>query len=101
MHGIEVNAVQVIKNETFERDLDNILDFIAHDSLDRAIIFNRELETHLNELPFMPYKFRSSIHFEDENIRDYIFKGYVIPYFIDVHADCIVLLGIVKYREEA
>ena len=48
----------------------------------------------------MPHKFRKSIYFNDENIRDYIFKGYVIPYFIDTKHEKIVLLGIVKYREK-
>ena len=47
----------------------------------------------------MPYKFRKSIYFEDDNIRDYIYKGYVIPYLIDTEEDKIILLGMVKYRE--
>ncbi len=32
--------------------------------------------------------------------RDCIFKGYVIPYLIDEINNKIILLGIVKYREE-
>jgi hypothetical protein len=45
-----------------------------------------------------PYKFRKSIYFDNEDIRDYIFMGYVVPYFIDVMNDRIVVLDIVKYQ---
>ena len=87
------------KSRDFERDLDNVLDFIAEDSIDRALDFLSELEEKLAGLPCMPYKFRPSIYFDDDDIRDYIFKGYVIPYLIDKTMDRIILLGIVKYRK--
>jgi len=44
-------------------------------------------------------KFRPSIYFDDEAVRDFIFKGYVIPYLIDTYKDKIVLLSIIKYRK--
>jgi plasmid stabilization system protein ParE len=87
------------KNKLFEKSLDDIVDYIASDSLNRAIAFNRELESKLNNVTDMPYMFRKSIYFDDEDIRDFIFKGYVIPYLVDKIADKLVLLGIVKYRE--
>ncbi|MEA3492434.1 MAG: type II toxin-antitoxin system RelE/ParE family toxin [Campylobacterota bacterium] len=86
------------KNILFDNSLDEILDYIAVDNLDRAIAFNRELESKFYDLPYMPYKFRTSIYFDDEKIWDFIFRGYVIPYLIDDEADKIILLGIVKYR---
>ena len=90
----------VEKGDKFESRLDTILDYIAKDSLNIAIDFAMELEEKLEKLPNMPYKFRRSIYFDDENIRDCIFKGYVIPYLIDEINNKIILLGIVKYREE-
>ncbi|EBD1930926.1 type II toxin-antitoxin system RelE/ParE family toxin, partial [Campylobacter jejuni] len=44
----------------------------------------------------MPYKFRKSTLFNDENIRDFIFKKYVIPYYIDSKNDKILLITIYK-----
>lgn len=44
----------------------------------------------------MPYKFRKSWSFDNEDIKDFIFKGYVIPYFIDKQNDKIVLLAIFR-----
>jgi len=46
----------------------------------------------------MPYKFRKSIYFEDENIRDYVFMGYCIPYVIQKEQGRIVLLDIIKWK---
>jgi plasmid stabilization system protein ParE len=91
--------MQIYTNEDFDQSLDEILDHIAKDSLDQAIVFNQELQKSCEKLPFMPYKFRQSIYFDNENIRDFIFKGYTIPYLIDKENSCIILLGIVKYRE--
>ena len=64
----------------------------------RAFSFLNELDKHINDLTNMPYKFRKSIYFDDENIRDLIFKGYVIVYEIDSNANTITIIGITKYQ---
>lgn len=58
--------------------------------------FKNDLYKALKKLDFMPYKFRKSLVFDDENVRDFIFKGYVIPYKIDKEKDLIIILGIYK-----
>ena len=87
------------KSKKFDDDLESVLDRIVLDSLNAALGLVDELEESLKTLPHMPYKFRKSIYFDNEDIRDYIYKGYVIPYFIDMDMDKIILLGMVKYRE--
>ncbi len=47
----------------------------------------------------MPFKFRQSIYFEDESIRDLIFKGYTVAYKIEENRDRIIIIGIKKYQE--
>lgn len=44
----------------------------------------------------MPYKYRKSVYFDDENVRDFVFKGFVVPYFINEKANEVVVLGICK-----
>lgn len=56
--------------------------------------FIDELENACKNLSFMPFKHRKSLSFDDENIRDLIFKGYVIPFV--VRKDSIYILGIYK-----
>jgi len=36
----------------------------------------------------------------DKKVRDYIFKGYTIPYYIDEKNEKIVILDIFKWTEE-
>jgi len=47
----------------------------------------------------MPYKHRKSIFFNREDIRDLIFKGYVIVYKVDERSQTIEIFGFTKYEE--
>jgi hypothetical protein len=47
----------------------------------------------------MPLKYRKSIYFENETIRDFIFKGYCIPYLIEAEYERIILLDIIKWEK--
>ena len=81
----------------FERELKIIFDFIAKDSLSRAREFRNELIAKIERTAQTPFICRKSINFNDESIRDLIFKGYVIPYLID--DEVIYMLGIYKANE--
>lgn len=96
--GLSKNML-IEKSSRFSKELENVVSFIAIDSIIRAENFYNELLQNLDKLSFMPYKFRQSNSFKDENIRDYIFKGYVIPYKIDTKKDTIIILGIYKENE--
>jgi plasmid stabilization system protein ParE len=90
--------MQIIFKDRFSSSLDMILDFIAQDSLDRAIRFNQQLNRHINTIPDMPYKYRKSFYHNNDNIRDMIFKGYTIPYMIN--EDNIAILDIFKWTDK-
>ena len=81
----------------FERELKIIFDFMAKDSLSRAREFRNELIAKIERTAQTPFICRKSINFNDESIRDLIFKGYVIPYLID--DEVIYILGIYKANE--
>lgn len=89
--------MKIEKSDKFSNSLDIILDYIAQDGLDYAIKFNRKLEKSMQNIPNFPYKSRKSFHYEDDDIRDYIFKGYTIPYLIDTNNNKIVVLDIFKW----
>ncbi len=84
----------VILKERFKKDFKEIFDFIALDSEQRAYNFMNELLDKFQIIEDNPYAFRKSIKFNDKNIRDFIFKGYTIPYLID--DDVVFILGIYK-----
>lgn len=78
----------------FNDELEEIVLFIAEDSSNRALEFYDELLSKIEKIPLSPFIYRQKEGLEDENIREFIFKGYVVPFFIDDEEDKIVLLGI-------
>ena len=68
--------------------------------MNQAIKFQVELDEIIDSIPNMPFKYRKSIYWNDNNIRDLIFKGYVIPYKIDTAKNQIIIIGINKYMEK-
>ena len=69
------------------------------DNKSNAKNFKNELIKKVNDLLNMPFKFWQSIYFEDENIRDLIFKGYTIVYKIDERQEIITIIGMKKYQD--
>lgn len=88
--------MQIIRDKVYINNLDTIIDFIAQDSVSKAIDFLNELDHKIYSLTTMPYKFRSS-YYDDEAVRDLIFKGYTIPYLISLNNNTIVILDIFKW----
>jgi len=92
--------LEIIYEEKFIDTFTNIWDFIALDSESRANQFKKELKSKIEDLVHMPYKFKQSIYFDSEEIRDLVFKGYTIPYKIDEVKNQIVVIGINKYKRD-
>ena len=90
--------MEIIRSKKYTLSLQNIITYISKDSKTRAFNFKNELDKVVNDLVNMPYKFRPSIYFKDENKRDLIFKGYTIVYKIDEPKDTITIIGIKKYQ---
>ena len=86
----------IIYSQRFIDELKDILDFIAKDSLANSLKFEQELKSKINTLNFMPYRFRQSTISSDKNVRDMVFKGYVIIYAVET--ECIKVLGIYKAK---
>ncbi len=70
------------KSNLFKIQLQNILENIAKDKISAMQTFRKELNKQLSNLKNMPYKYRKSYYYDDEKVRDMIFKGYTIIYKI-------------------
>jgi len=81
----------------FEKSITDILNYIEKDNKKASYDFENELFKKLEDLSIFPYKFRKSIYYNDEDVRDFIFKGYTIPYLIDKKREVIVILDIFKW----
>ena len=86
--------MQIKLDDKFEINFNSILEYIAQDKISASKKFRQDLFRQIKNLPNLPYKFRKSIYFNNDNIRDMIFKGYTIVYEIDLNNNQIILLNI-------
>ena len=68
--------------------------YIAEDKVSAAIKFASELEELLFLIPGNPFKYKQSVYFDNQNIRDMTYKGYTINYRVDFEKDAIEVLRI-------
>ncbi|NVO10724.1 MAG: type II toxin-antitoxin system RelE/ParE family toxin [Bacteroidales bacterium] len=90
--------MKVIFKDTFLHRLESQIEYISLDSPVRARKFTSDLLKRIKEIPKNPFRYRKSIYFEDETIRDLIYKGYTIVFRIT--EESIEVFGFVKYQNE-
>lgn len=88
--------IKVLKS--FRDKLNHQVEFIAKDKPGAARKFKTEILNRIKEIPQMPLKNRKSIFFEKDEIRDLIFKGYIIVYRINYDDDSIEVFGFTKFE---
>jgi len=86
--------VRISRKDDYKSELQEILRFIANDKISASKKFKQELDKQISNIPNFPYKHRKSIYFEDDTIRDMIFKGYTINYEIDLDKNTIFIFSI-------
>ena len=84
--------------DSFRSRVIDQLEFIAKDSPVRARKFQKELMSAIKNIPQRPLSYRKSIYFDNESIRDMIFKGYVIVFRIN--KENIQVFGFIKYQNK-
>ncbi|MBR5941654.1 MAG: type II toxin-antitoxin system RelE/ParE family toxin [Neisseriaceae bacterium] len=85
----------LIVSNRFISELNAIIDFIVfRGDKQNALKLHDEIYEKIENIPFMPYRFRQNLDANDKNIRDLIYKGYKIPFRIN--DESIEILGIYK-----
>ena len=82
----------------FNYDLSDIVDFISKDKPLAARKFKIDLIKKLNSDLLNPFQFKKSIYFDDENIRDYVFKGYKVIIKVDIELETVSVVAILKHK---
>ena len=82
----------------FNYDLNDIVDFISKDKPFAARKFKIDLIKKLNSDLLNPFQFKKSIYFDDENIRDYVFKGYKVIIKLDIELETVSVVAILKHK---
>ncbi|MEW6551670.1 MAG: type II toxin-antitoxin system RelE/ParE family toxin [Campylobacterota bacterium] len=84
--------MQINFSKRFEREFLEIYMYISEDSFSSADNFKSELINSMQILKDFPYMYRKSKKTNNKNIRDMIYKKYVIPYKVTENE--ILILGI-------
>ncbi|MBI9069167.1 MAG: type II toxin-antitoxin system RelE/ParE family toxin [Salinivirgaceae bacterium] len=89
--------MKIVYKETFVQRLERQLQYIANDNPSAAKRFKKNLIQNIKKIPNNPQIYRKSIYFDDNSIRDLIFKGYTIVFRINQNQ--IEVFGFVKFQE--
>lgn len=85
---------------SFLKKLNRQVSYIAWDKPQAARKFINDILSRIKELKQYPYAHRKSIYFDQEEIRDLIFKNYTVVYLIEDDHNKIIVFGLVRSENE-
>ena len=74
--------------KSFRDKLNEQVEYIAKDKPGAARKFKTDVLNRIKEIPSMPFACRRSIFIDREDIRDLVYKGYIIVYKVDESEGC-------------
>ncbi|RVT76595.1 type II toxin-antitoxin system RelE/ParE family toxin [Flavobacterium sufflavum] len=82
----------------FRLDLNSQIRYISKDKPIAARKFKTDLIKNIKKDLKNPLHFKKSKYYDDENIRDYVFKCYTIVYYIDTEQEIVSVFGFIKHK---
>lgn len=88
--------MRILCSDVFEEQLKSILDTFASEDFEATKNYKMYLDTIILNMPTKVQKFKKSIYFDNDNIKDIEHQGFIIPFYIEEQTDTYIILGIVK-----
>ena len=88
--------MNTLMSNLYKEQLQEAVDFIKNQKEADVKNFELYLDTIIVNMHTKIKKYKKSIYFDDENIKDIQNQGFSIPFFIDEGKGVYVLLGIVN-----
>lgn len=88
--------MNIITSSLYKKQLEEILNSIEQEAEGSAKSFKLYLDTIIINMQSKIEKYKKSIYFDNDNIKDIENQGYIIPFYIDKEKNLYILLGIVK-----
>jgi len=88
--------MKILCTQTFQEQLQALLSEFVTEDYTACKNFKMYLDTIILNVPTKVQKFKKSIYFDDENIRDIEHQGLIIPFYFDEENDTYLILGIVE-----
>lgn len=92
----ERKIMNILCTDLFETQLKKILEESLEEDFLATKNFKMYLDTIIINAPTKAKKFKKSIYFDDENIKDITHQGLIIPFYYDEIDDSYLILGITK-----
>lgn len=86
----------ILCSQTFQEQYKALLKEYSEIDYEAVKRYKVYLDTVILNMPTKLAKFKQSLYFEDENIKDLEHQGHIIPFYIDKENGNILLLGIFK-----
>jgi plasmid stabilization system protein ParE len=83
-------------SKSFFDKLNNQIEYIASDKPYAARKFKSDILKIIKEIPNHPLSFRKSIFFDRDDIRDLVYKSYIIVYKINYVENSIEVFGFTR-----
>ena len=88
--------MNILTSKLYEKQLKEILELLVKDDYSLAKNFKMYLDTIILNMPSKEKKYKKSIYFDDENIKDIEFKGCRIVFYVNKSNNNYIILGITK-----
>ena len=88
--------MNILISKLYEEQLKDILELLAKDDYKATKNFKMYLDTIIVNMSSKEKKYKQSIYFDDENIKDIQYQGCRIVFLVDKSNSCYILLGITK-----
>ena len=86
-------------SDEFRKLLTDQVRYIYKDKPKAALKFRKDLLKNIKKDLKQPFHFKKSRYFDNENIRDYVFKGYAVIYEVNVEQEIVSIFGFIKYKD--
>lgn len=86
--------MNIVTTKLFEQQLKGILELVIQHDYQAAKTFKTYLDTILINIPSKEKKYKKSIYFDNENIKDVEFQGCVIIFHVEKSNNKYIILGI-------
>ncbi len=88
--------MKIVNSDLYEEQLKSILSSRFGDDIKAAKDFKLYLDTIIINAPTKVQKYKRSVYFEDENIKDIETQGCTIPFYVDDINNTYVILAIIS-----
>jgi len=88
--------MNILCTELYEKQLKEILNTFAKEDFAATKSFKMYLDTIIINMPTKAQKYKKSIFFDDENVKDIEHENFIITFYIDIEKNTYLILSIVE-----